>query len=168
MSHNLSTFWSKDNSQEPNYLKEKFEQWWEDRPGFFAPYKNNNDFFETLTDPFVIPLTHGFISCFIAAATVCAAGVCIASLFVSAVAKAFGQSEFSNSAFELAVMSKAIAEVWLIQSVVIAFSAVLSLPLALTNLATRTATSIVDPIAGCLSAADDCLPTEESTYQTSC
>jgi hypothetical protein len=140
MSNYLTSFW--DENKKENFLRTHLETWVQDRPGFFTPFKSTSDFTETLIDPFLIPLTHGFISVFEAAACACATVVSLGSLLVGAAAWACGDSEISNSSLELAAMSSAMAGVWLLQSVIFAFSALLSFPVAAINLLTRIGASI--------------------------
>lgn len=158
MSNHETTFWEK--NKDEITLKSQFDTWLEERPGFFKRYQNTNDFIETITEPVTISLKHGFISTFIAASSVAIAAFCIGSFIFGAAAKVCGNSGLGNSSFTLAAYSAQLAGISLLQSLILAISAVLSVPIVLFNIAARTATSIIGPIADCFSG-------NESTAQVS-
>jgi hypothetical protein len=140
----IASFWN--HNKNDNTLRTRYDTWQKERVVFFKPYQDSWDFVETLSDPLVIPLTHGFISAFIGAASIGMAAVGVGALVFGLAAGAFGNSDLSRASFQMAVFSANLTAVLILQSIVLAFTAVLSIPISLATLTTRSAASVVATI----------------------
>lgn len=119
-------------------------------PGFFTPYRSTGDFFSTLASPITEPLTFGLLATLsigISAATAVSAA---ASLVFAGGAALFWQQDAASVGLTVAISSAIISLVTGLAGLCLALLTVISIPVDLLFLTTRTAASVISPVVDCL------------------
>ncbi|MDI1351537.1 MAG: hypothetical protein PSV35_02030 [bacterium] len=148
MSSAIGLFFNEANKVDldPERVAARVEKWQKEQPGYFTPYKNTGDFFETLTNPVTKPIICGLISGVLAVGVVVTSAACIATLAVGSMTALFGKSDTAHSSFELAGAAAIMAGICTLVSICLAVGMLLALISESAKLVTRTGASIVSPI----------------------
>ncbi|KTC83226.1 hypothetical protein [Legionella cincinnatiensis] len=127
------------------------------RPGFFKPYQNGKEFAGGVIAPVVYPLGLASLGTAGTFVTAIAPAICVGSLLFALGAAAFGASEFSENALDVAALSLYVTGYALVLSTVSFLLAILSIPCSLVSLGTRTLSTVGSQAIDCM---DDNVTTE--------
>lgn len=129
-------------------IQRNADEWYQNAPkrhGFFTPYKDGNDFLDSLAAPITYPVAFGIT----AAGALAVSGVAAVGsgvlLFLSAAEYVAGDNETAFFALAAAAIALATTGAALAIGAALALAAVASIPFALLELTTRSVASIVRP-----------------------
>jgi hypothetical protein len=135
-------------------------------PGFFTRFRSYNEFGMTLAAPIAIPVVLGIVTAVAAIGAALSALAAVGSLLVAAGAGFVGifnqnAKETAEDALGFAAVAGAAVAVCTIAAAAMAVLTAVLTPLALIQLITRSATTVVSPVLDCIS--DCATPDEEAT-----
>jgi hypothetical protein len=138
-------------------IQHNADEWYQQIPtrhGFFTPYKDSSDFFNSLSAPIGYPVGFGIGAVgalTVSGITAIGSGV---MLFLSAAMYVTNNPETALFAFATAALSLAAAGAALFISAALTLAAVASIPFALLELTTRSAATIVSPVVDFFNDSD--------------
>ncbi|KTD41606.1 hypothetical protein [Legionella parisiensis] len=149
-----------DEAQDENYLSgiiERTVSKYRERPGFFAPYQNSQEFTGGLLAPIWYPAATAIGTAFMAFTVLMAACYFVGFTLLGLLSIIMMNAEYRNTALEGVANSLALIGLTLLGTVAGALLAVFSFPHSIASLFTRSAATVV-------SATTDCC---ENDYQYS-
>ncbi|KTD66030.1 hypothetical protein Lsan_0685 [Legionella santicrucis] len=128
----------------------RFIKTYNKRPGFFKPYQNGKEFAGGVIAPVVYPLGLTFLGTMGVLITAIAPAFCVGSLLFALGAAAFGISELSENALDVAALSLYVTGYALVLSTASFLLAILSIPCSLASLGTRTLSTAGSQLIECM------------------
>ncbi|KTD56181.1 hypothetical protein Lsai_2311 [Legionella sainthelensi] len=120
------------------------------KPGFFKPYLNAKEFADGMIAPVVYPLGLAFLGTIGTLVSAIAPSICVGSLLFALGAAAFGASDLSENALDVAALSLYVTGYALVLSTASFLLAILSIPCSLATLGTRTLSTVGSQIIDCM------------------